>query len=189
MGDYKYETDIVVTPGSQIKLGNLVYNPPRNGPTLWEIGIPDRIPAEFYVPDPSPELRNNVFTKQNQKYRQYGLWDRYTDLYPEQDLVYTVGTSDYRKDWFFAHVNRRTNNTFQSTAWQVSFNLTDVAEIMQLRDMDYMGYTHPITSVFRDFDSFLEKHTIYLKQSRGATPFNGVMYDYIRFEGPPEVRL
>ncbi|CAA2963168.1 probable rhamnogalacturonate lyase B [Olea europaea subsp. europaea] len=189
MGDYKYETDIVVTPGSQIKLGNLVYNPPRNGPTLWEIGIPDRIPAEFYVPDPSPELRNNVFTKQNQKYRQYGLWDRYTDLYPEQDLVYTVGTSDYRKDWFFAHVNRRTNNTFQSTAWQVSFNLTDVAEIMQLRDMDFMGYTHPITSVFRDFDSFLEKHTIYLKQSRGATPFNGVMYDYIRFEGPPEVRL
>ncbi|XP_022866692.1 uncharacterized protein LOC111386454 [Olea europaea var. sylvestris] len=227
MGDYKYETDIVVTSGSQIQLGNLLYNPPSNGPTLWEIGIPDRTPAEFYVPDPSPELGNNVFTKQNQKYRQYGLWDRYTDLYPDQDLVYTVGTSDYRKDWFFAHVNRRTNNTFQSTTWQVSFNLTDVrtqtytlqialasanyAEIQVRINNPYAERPHFTTKLIgRDnaiarhglhglyssynisvpgFRLVHGKNTIYLKQSRGATPFNGVMYDYIRFEGPPEVSL
>lgn len=40
------------------------------------------------------------------RYRQYGLWERYADLYPDGDLVYTVDVSDYRKDWFFAHVTR-----------------------------------------------------------------------------------
>lgn len=40
------------------------------------------------------------------RFRQYGLWDRYADLYPNQDLVYTVGVDDYSKNWFFAHVNR-----------------------------------------------------------------------------------
>ena len=29
------------------------------------------------------------------------------------------------------------------------------------------------------------KNTIYLRQSRATTPFQGVMYDYIRLEGPP----
>lgn len=45
----------------------------------------------------------------NYRWRQYGLWERYTDLYPTQDLVYTVGQSDWRTDWFFAHLNRYAN--------------------------------------------------------------------------------
>ena len=40
------------------------------------------------------------------RYRQYGLWDRYTDTHPESDQVFTVGVSDTKKDWFFAHVDR-----------------------------------------------------------------------------------
>lgn len=40
------------------------------------------------------------------RFRQYGLWDRYTDLYPDNDLVYDVGTSNYSKDWFFSHNTR-----------------------------------------------------------------------------------
>lgn len=37
---------------------DLVYEPPRDGPTLWEIGIPDRSAAEFHIPDPSPKYIN-----------------------------------------------------------------------------------------------------------------------------------
>lgn len=40
------------------------------------------------------------------RFRQYGLWSRYTELYPYEDLVYTVGVSDYSRDWFFAQVPR-----------------------------------------------------------------------------------
>ncbi|KAL2521810.1 Rhamnogalacturonate lyase family protein [Forsythia ovata] len=228
IGDYKHGADIVIKPGSQIQLGNLLYSPPRNGPTLWEIGIPDRTPAEFYVPDPAPEFKNNLFIIQTEKYRQYGLWDRYTDLYPDQDLIYTVGVSNYKKDWFFAHVNRRTNSThkYEATTWQVSFHLTNVtrkrtytlqialasanyAEIQvrinnpsttrphfttRLIGRDNAIARHGIHGLYSlysvdvpGFQLVHGKNTIYLKQSRGENPFCGVMYDYIRFEGPPKV--
>lgn len=42
-------------------MGDLVYEPPRDGPTLWEVGIPDRSAAEFYVPDPEPQHCNKLF--------------------------------------------------------------------------------------------------------------------------------
>lgn len=55
---YAYKTS---NAGSYIELGELVYEPPRDGPTLWEIGIPDRSAAEFYVPDPNPRYVNKLF--------------------------------------------------------------------------------------------------------------------------------
>ena len=47
--------------GCDIDLGDLVYEPPRDGPTLWEIGIPDRSAAEFFVPDPNPSYVNRLY--------------------------------------------------------------------------------------------------------------------------------
>lgn len=32
------------------------------------------------------------------------------------------------------------------------------------------------------------RNTVYLRQSRGTYPFIGVMYDYIRLEGPPQAQ-
>ncbi|KAM6564002.1 hypothetical protein CsatB_024000 [Cannabis sativa] len=128
IGDYMYNNTIAIQAGNTIDLNNLVYIPPRNGPTVWEIGIPDRTASEFYVPDPLPNLTNRLFINESEnRFRQYGLWDRYTDLYPKEDLIYTIGVSDYRRDWFFAHVNRKLQNgTYQHTTWQVKFKLEDV---------------------------------------------------------------
>ncbi|KAH6837611.1 Rhamnogalacturonate lyase family protein [Perilla frutescens var. hirtella] len=126
IGDYKYHGDIIIQPGNQVRIGDLVYYPPRNGPTLWEIGIPDRTAAEFYIPDPPPGLVNRLYINHTEKYRQYGLWNRYTDLYPDQDLTYTVGVSDYRKHWFFAHVNRHVNRRYVATTWRIVFNARNV---------------------------------------------------------------
>lgn len=39
----------------------MIYEPPRDGATLWEIGIPDRSAAEFYIPDPNPNYINKLF--------------------------------------------------------------------------------------------------------------------------------
>ncbi|XP_019177187.1 PREDICTED: probable rhamnogalacturonate lyase B [Ipomoea nil] len=128
LGDYKYNTSINITPGDNIKL-RLVFYPPRNGPTLWEIGIPDRKASEFFVPDPNPRLVNKVFINRTaDKFRQYGLWNRYAHYYPKQDLVYTVGKSNYTRDWFFAHVNRRVGrkNVFESTTWRILFSVHNV---------------------------------------------------------------
>ncbi|OAY54379.2 hypothetical protein MANES_03G066613v8 [Manihot esculenta] len=130
LGDYKYNVDVIIQPGSEIKLGVLTYDPPRNGTTLWEIGIPDRTASEFYVPDANPTLVNKLYIDSPaNKFRQYGLWERYTDLYPKNDLIYTVGVSNYAKDWFFAHVNRKVGNTaYKATTWQIIFELKSVMQ-------------------------------------------------------------
>ncbi|PRQ48409.1 putative rhamnogalacturonan endolyase [Rosa chinensis] len=128
VGDYKYEIDITITPGSNIKLDNLTYEPPRNGPTLWEIGIPDRTAAEFYVPDPYPTLLNNLYTQNHtENFRQYGLWARYGERHPHNDLVYNVAINNYHDDWFYAQVTRNTGNeTYVGTTWQILFELHNV---------------------------------------------------------------
>lgn len=137
-------------------MGDLVYEPPRDGPTLWEMGIPDRSAAEFFVPDPDALYINRLYvhhpdrsalghhmililTKDGfhpmvyktvallfcksawpkqfhnvARFRQYGLWSRYGELYPEKDLVYTIGVSDHTKDWFFAQVPRCNSTNLRS---------------------------------------------------------------------------
>lgn len=42
-------------------MGELVYEPPSDGPILWEIGIPDRTARGFYIPDPNPKYVNKLF--------------------------------------------------------------------------------------------------------------------------------
>ncbi|KAI5648048.1 hypothetical protein M9H77_34053 [Catharanthus roseus] len=224
LGDYKYQVEIDIRPGSEFSLGNLVFVPPRNGPTLWEIGIPDRTAAEFYIPDPAPGLENHLYNNHTDKWRQYGLWNRYTDLYPKEDLVYNVGVSDYAKDWFFAHVNRRIEEkTYVPTTWQISFDLRNVIPgknytfrlalasanyaRLQIRvnkpnsrqphfstggiGRDNAIARHGIHGIYWPFFFSIPgnmlvqgKNIFYLKQAKGGTSFNGIMYDYLRLEGP-----
>ncbi|XP_043811011.1 rhamnogalacturonate lyase B-like [Manihot esculenta] len=226
IGDYKYNVDIIIQPGSNIKLGVLTYDPPRNGPTLWEIGIPDRTAAEFYIPDPNPTLINKLYINSPaNKFRQYGLWDRYTDLYPKNDLIYTVGVSNYAKDWFYAHVNRRVGNmAYEATTWQIIFELKSAKlsgsytlqialasatnSELQVRFNNAKAKRPLFTTRLIGRDNAIArmgihglywlysiqvpstqllqgKNIIYLTQSRKGSPFNGIMYDYIRLEAPP----
>ncbi|XP_076951743.1 uncharacterized protein LOC143625213 [Bidens hawaiensis] len=60
IGDYKSVSTITIIAGCQMELGDLVFEPPRDGPTLWEIGIPDRSAAEYYIPD-SDQTYTNPF--------------------------------------------------------------------------------------------------------------------------------
>jgi len=101
-----YQTDIpaspfsvTVTGGNTTALGNLTWTPKRVGPTVWEIGVPDHLAAEFRHGDdcwhgdigpgnttPSP------------------IWAKFL-LYPIEypnGPTYTVGSSRWSTDWFFA---------------------------------------------------------------------------------------
>lgn len=225
VGDYRYDALVTITSGSNIKMGDLVYEPARYGPTLWEIGIPDRSAREFYVPDPDPKYVNKLFMNHPDRFRQYGLWSRYAELYPNEDLVYTIGVSDYSKDWFFAQVVREMDNkTYQGTTWQIKFKLDHVdrnssyklrvaiasatlAEL-QVRVNDPTANRPIFTTGLIGRDNAIARHgihglyllyhvnipgsrfiegenTIFLKQPRCTSPFQGIMYDYIRLEGPP----
>ncbi|XP_028802217.1 uncharacterized protein LOC114757360 isoform X1 [Neltuma alba] len=225
IGDYRFDDLMRIDSGSYIELGEIVYEPPRDGPTLWEIGIPDRSAAEFYIPDPNPLLVNRLFVNHPDRFRQYGLWDRYTELYPDADLIYTVGASDYSKNWFFAQVPRKKeDNTLQGTTWQIKFDLCNVAQgstyklrvaiasatlaEVQIRINDPNAKRPLFTTGLIGRDNSVARHgihglyrlyhvnvpgaalvdginTIFLTQPRCNSPFQGIMYDYIRLEGPP----
>ncbi|KAL0324958.1 UNVERIFIED_CONTAM: hypothetical protein Sradi_5065100, partial [Sesamum radiatum] len=227
IGDYKWEIVLTITPGCDIDVGELTYEPPRNGPTLWEIGIPDRTAAEFYIPDPNPMYINKLYVNHPDRFRQYGLWERYTDLFPDKDLVYTLGVSDYRKDWFYAQVTRRIGeNSYKSTTWQIKFSITTVDEggtytlrlalasahnsELQVRvndpDADPPLFStgvigadnaiarHGIHGIYWLFNVDVPaaqliqgENTIYLTQAKASSPFQGIMYDYLRLEGPSPI--
>uniref|UniRef100_A0A2N9FZK0 rhamnogalacturonan endolyase n=1 Tax=Fagus sylvatica TaxID=28930 RepID=A0A2N9FZK0_FAGSY len=224
IGDYRYDVVVNITADCDIDMGELVYEPPRDGPTLWEIGIPDRSAAEFYAPDPNPKYINKLYVNHPDRFRQYGLWERYTELYPDNDLVYTVGVSDYSKDWFYAQVTRKKdNNKYQGTTWQIKFTLDNVnhnatyklrlalasATLSELQVRVNDPKANPLfSSGLIGRDNSIARHgihglywlynvdvpggrlvegdnTIFLTQPRSASPFQGIMYDYIRLEGPP----
>ncbi|XP_068649534.1 uncharacterized protein [Aristolochia californica] len=223
IGDYRYSASITITAGGDILLGDLVYEPPRNGPTLWEIGIPDREVLEFFVPDPDPSYFNSFLTAPKDRIRQYGLWDRYTELYPNGDPVYTVGTSDYRRDWFYAHVPRKTGDQgFQPSTRQIRFTLNSIrpgsytirvaiasSHLSQLQIHLNNPSSRPIFSrTTNGRDNAIARHglhglqelysidiqstwlvpgvnTLFFTQTRTVSQFQGILYDYIRLEGPP----
>ena len=80
--------DVKVEPGRAIDLGQIAWTPVRRGNPVWDVGIPNRNGSEFFKGDEffDPEMPLN-----------------YTKLFPN-DVSYTIGRSDFRKDWFFQHV-------------------------------------------------------------------------------------
>ncbi|CAI9266406.1 unnamed protein product [Lactuca saligna] len=228
IGDYRNDDAITITAGCDINVGTLVYEPPRSGPTLWDIGIPDRSAAEFFVPDPNPQYVNKLFLDQPQNnFRQYGLWEQYGELYPEGDLIFTIGDSDYSKDWFYAQVPRRKKDkSYEGTTWQIKFKLENVQQTatytlrialagaslaeLQVRVNDRNKVRPLFTTGLIGRDNAIPRHGIhglywlytvevlgsllvkeeegdnifYFTQPRSQSPFQAIMYDYIRLEGP-----
>ncbi|CAN1328610.1 Rhamnogalacturonate lyase, partial [Linum perenne] len=212
VSSFRHPQLITVKAGDELKLGQVSFKPPRTGPTVWEIGIPDRSANEFFVPDADP------------KYRQYGLWLQYPVVYPKDDVVFEVGVSNYSKDWFFAHVYRAAGNTYNPTIWRVVFDLPEVsptgnytiqialaaAEMtntyVYVNDVNakrphYATGTcgtdnaiarHGNHGLYRFFSGGLPsnlfikgKNTIFMRQARASNyAYAGVMYDYIRLEAP-----
>jgi len=88
------QANITVTAGQTLDLGKLTWTPLRYGTQLWDIGYPDRSADKFFKGDGA----------------NYWLWGwnlRYALLFPN-DVTYTVGKSDYHKDWFFEEVPHAT---------------------------------------------------------------------------------
>ncbi|KAF6161363.1 hypothetical protein GIB67_009242 [Kingdonia uniflora] len=99
------------SPGSEINLDVLVYEPPRDSPTLWEIGIKKHM------------VKTRIY-----RFMQYGLWERYAELYPDDDFIFKIGINDYHKDWLFAQVPRKKLETdgYEGTTWQIIFKLDKI---------------------------------------------------------------
>jgi rhamnogalacturonan endolyase len=96
------QANVTVAAGQTLDLGRLEWKPVRYGKQIWEIGYPDRTGGKFFKGDGS----------------NYWLWGwplRYALLFPN-DITYTVGQSDYHKDWFFEEVPHAVNFSFINPA-------------------------------------------------------------------------
>ncbi|TXG60053.1 hypothetical protein EZV62_014626 [Acer yangbiense] len=250
IGNYQYQYNITVTPGSKINLKVIVYEPPRNGPTLWEIGIPDRSAAEFFIPDPYPTLMNQLYNNHPDnltliKFSYYyftglGNMDCGNDmqiyiairiLNTPLALVIILETGSLLMlpgnffFFFFFVISYWNigNKTYEGTTWQIIFELeswkrgnyklqlalasANGAEIqVRFNDADRADRAlfstgligkdnaiarHGIHGLYKLYtidvpSSHLQRgnNILYLTQSRSIGPFQGVMYDYIRLEGP-----
>jgi rhamnogalacturonan endolyase len=84
------QANITVEAGKSLDLGKIEWKPVRYGKQIWEIGYPDRTAGKFFKGDP-------------QDYWLWGWYLRYPLLFPN-DITYTIGKSDYHKDWFMEQV-------------------------------------------------------------------------------------
>lgn len=115
LGDFSL-SNVIVTPGQTLPLGTVAWQPVRHGRQLWDIGVPNRNASEFYKGD---------------DYFHWGWYIQYANLFPN-DVNYTIGQSDFHKDWFFEQVphnedpaSTNGNGSGRSTTWTVNFTLPD----------------------------------------------------------------
>ena len=107
LGEYA-KTNITVEAGKKTELGKLDWQPVRFGKQIWDIGYPDRTGDKFYKGDGA----------------NYWLWGwglRYSGLFPN-DITYTIGKSDYHKDWFFQEVPHSTTTAWLNPAAKDPYN-------------------------------------------------------------------
>ncbi len=108
LGEYDRVAQITVEAGKTVDLGKLSWQPVRYGKQVWEIGYPDRTADKFFKGDGA----------------NYWLWGwglRYSRLFPN-DITYTIGKSDYHKDWFFQEVPHSTTTAWLNPAAKDPFN-------------------------------------------------------------------
>lgn len=93
---------VEVRAGQALDLGTLRWTPARVADTVWEIGVPDRDSQEFHDGDFN-----------------YTQWATYVRHLSEADkgLTYTVGKSDWHKDWEYAQ--------FGTAPWTIAFSLAE----------------------------------------------------------------
>ena len=91
-------------------LGTLTWNVPHQGASLaWEIGYPNRTADKF---------------RHGDDYAKPELWLDFANEF-SNPLEYTVGVSDWSKDWNYAHCGYWKNGKWSDWRWRIHFNLTN----------------------------------------------------------------
>ncbi len=116
IGKMVKELYVNVDAGKTTDVGNVSWTPERKAPTVWEIGVPNRTAQEFkdglqwWDPDDYPSTH-------------WGRFLNYYKEFPDNEINYTIGKSDWSKDWYFVQPYY-SDSTNSSPVWTVNFNLT-----------------------------------------------------------------
>lgn len=116
LGEFN-KSNVVVAAGQTLTLGDLTWKPVRYGRQIWDIGIPSRDGSEFLKGD---------------DYFHWGMYLLYAKLFPN-DVDFTIGKSDFRKDWYFEQVPHVVHDSGtgrdlgRATTWTIHFTLPSVS--------------------------------------------------------------
>ncbi|MES2440815.1 MAG: polysaccharide lyase family protein [Verrucomicrobiota bacterium] len=105
---------MTVGAGRIKQAGDLRWSPERAGPTLWEIGVPDRGAAEF---------------RNGDRYWYWGNYLKFKTDFPN-GVDYVVGRSDWKKDWNICQPLDLSADceVLGDSAWTVRFPLEKVPD-------------------------------------------------------------
>jgi rhamnogalacturonan endolyase len=104
------ETNVEVQAGGTTALGDLTWNVPHSGASIaWEIGVPDRTAKEF---------------RHGDDYFLPYMWEKSSGEF-SNPLEYTLGVSDWSKDWNYVQCGYLTGTNWVPWKWRIHFNLTN----------------------------------------------------------------
>ena len=122
------DPNITVSAGQSLNLGTVTWTPLRLGPTVWEIGTPDRSSEEFYNGEHDVTPYSGVLPPYTggAPYNTPAIWSAFLDYanqFPD-DVSYTVGTSDFTADWNYCQPTvLNSGGTYVGTTSKIYFNL------------------------------------------------------------------
>jgi len=121
------QANVTVTAGQSLNLGTLTWTPLRLGPTVWDIGIPDRNSNEFNngehdVTPYSGVLPGYAGGAPFDIPTDWGAFMDYTGQYPA-GVSYVVGTSNYASDWDYVQPTVPSGTSFTGSTSKIFFNL------------------------------------------------------------------
>ena len=122
------QSNITVAAGQTLNLGAVTWAPLRLGPTVWEIGVPDRSSEEFNNGEHDVTPWSGVLPPYagGAPYNTPAVWSAFLD-YANQfpnDVSYTVGVSNYASDWNYCQPTiLNAGGTYVGTTSKIYFNL------------------------------------------------------------------
>ncbi|KAL7415871.1 galactose mutarotase-like domain-containing protein [Mrakia frigida] len=123
-GDYIYD-NVVITAGKTTSR-SWSWSPDQNGAEIWRIGVPDKSAGE-YLHGLAKDPNHTNHPEEHRAY--YGQWDFVNDF--PTGVNYTVGVSDYAKDWNYIHYSRYGGTYTRKeyvldnvNEWTINFELT-----------------------------------------------------------------
>ena len=122
------QANITVAAGQTLNLGTVTWTPLRLGPTVWEIGVPDRSSEEFNNGEHDVTPWSSVLPPYagGAPYDIPTDWSAFLDYanqYPN-GVSYTVGVSNYASDWNYCQPTiLNTGGAYVGTTSKIYFNL------------------------------------------------------------------
>jgi rhamnogalacturonan endolyase len=129
------QANVTVTAGQSLGLGTLTWSPLRLGPTVWEIGTPDRNSNEFN----NGEHQSTPYSGILPAYAggdpydvpaTWGAFMAYTAQYPN-GVSFVVGTSDPGTDWNYCQPTVPSGTTYAGSTSKIFFNLASAPSATQ----------------------------------------------------------